>query len=69
MVLLAMTMMMMMMTMGIDEGGWEGVLEINAFLPFSCVCVGRGGEGEGVDGNVVVQTNKIKDSKVTATET
>ncbi len=22
-----------------DEGGWEGVLEINAFLPFSCVCV------------------------------
>ncbi len=44
------TMTMTTMTMGIDEGGWEGVLKINAFLPFSCVCVGRGGEGEGVEG-------------------
>ncbi len=32
-----------------DEGCWEGVLEINAFLPFSCVCV-LGGEGEGLEG-------------------
>jgi hypothetical protein len=30
-------MMMMTMTTEIDEG-WEGVLEINAFLPFSCMC-------------------------------
>jgi hypothetical protein len=46
-----MTTMTTMTTMGIDEGGWEGVLKINAFLPFSSVCVGRGGRrgGRGVN--------------------